>query len=62
MSIKLALIDNDQAVRANADLFQNGQDDLFGAFRRKIKEELVPIRFFASFVLIIEYIDISKTY
>ena len=42
MSIKIALIDNDQAVRVEADLSRNGQDDPFGKFLRQIKEELVP--------------------
>lgn len=41
MSIKIALIDNDQAVRAKVDLSQNGQDDLFGTFLRQIKQEMV---------------------
>lgn len=42
MSIKIALIDTDQVVRAQTDLSQNGQDDPFGKFLRQIKEELVP--------------------
>ena len=42
MSIKIALIDNDQAVRAEADLSGNGQNDSFGRFLRQIKRELVP--------------------
>ncbi|MFC1812126.1 hypothetical protein ACFL03_05495 [Thermodesulfobacteriota bacterium] len=41
MSIKIALIDNDQAVRVKVDLSQNGQDDLFGTFLRQIKQEMV---------------------
>ena len=40
MSIKIALINNDQAVRAETDLSGNGQDDKFGKFLRQIKEEL----------------------
>ena len=42
MSIKIALIDNDQAVRAEANLSENGQDDTFEKFLRQIKKELVP--------------------
>ena len=42
MSIKIALIDNDQAVRAETDLSGNGQDDKFGKFLRQIKKELMP--------------------
>lgn len=42
MSIKIALIDTDQVVRARTDLSQNGQNDLFGKFFRQIKEEMIP--------------------
>jgi len=42
MSIKIALIDTDQAIRAEADLSRNGQNDSFGKFLRQIKEELMP--------------------
>lgn len=42
MSIKIALIDNDQAVRAETDLSGNGQDDKFEKFLRQIKKELLP--------------------
>lgn len=42
MSIKISLIDNDQAIRAEADLSHNGQDEPFGTFLRQIKREMVP--------------------
>ena len=42
MSIKISLIDNDQALRAKADLSGNGQEDAFGKFLRQLREELVP--------------------
>ena len=42
MNLTIALIDNDQVVRAKTDLSEKGQDDLFRRFLRQIKEELVP--------------------
>ena len=41
MSIKIALIDNDQVVRAEADLAENGHQETLETFLRKVKEELV---------------------
>ena len=41
MNIKISLIDNDYVVRAETDLDQNGNNDLFSRFIRQIKEELV---------------------
>ena len=42
MNLTIALIDNDQVVRAKTDLSENGQGNSFRRFLRQIKEELVP--------------------
>ena len=42
MSIKISLIDNDQAIRAETDLSGNGQNDPFGTFLRQLKKEIIP--------------------
>ena len=40
-NIKIELVDNDHVVRAKTDLGLNGNEDSFGKFVRRIKEELI---------------------
>ena len=41
-NIRLELIDDDQHVRAEAELSDNGNNEDFKAFLEKISEEIVP--------------------
>ena len=42
MNLTIALIDNDQVVRAKTDLSEKGEDESFRNFLCQVKEELVP--------------------